>query len=353
MEKGATIKTARLLEEFPELLTAVSGGEATVERIGPLEDCRPGDIVFVNRSDYVEAVLERRPTAVVTTEELSPQFKQAGDLVVFSTHNVNLAHALVRQRYADRDLFDDGWERIHPSAVIHESVEVPERTRIGPNSVIGRDVILGDFSVIMANCVIENGAHIGNHVVLHPGVIIGYDCRLGDHVIVKSNTVIGSDGFGFAMDERKKNHRIPQTGRVRLEDHVEVGSCCCIDRATYKETVIGEGTKLDNHCHIAHNVQIGRDCLLTAGLVVAGSTKIGNRVVASGQTGILDHLEVADDITLVHRAGVMQDLPEPGGIYAGLPTQPLNQYMRNTALLHRLTEMRNRLRELEKKVEQK
>ncbi|MCW8920902.1 MAG: UDP-3-O-(3-hydroxymyristoyl)glucosamine N-acyltransferase, partial [Sedimenticola sp.] len=124
---------------------------------------------------------------------------------------------------------------------------------------------------------------------------------------------------------------------------------CCIDRATYAETRIGAGTKLDNLSHIAHNVQIGQDCLLTAGFIVAGSTTIGDRVIASGQTGVLDHLEICNDVVLLHRAGVTKSIDKPGA-YAGLPVQPLPEYMKNTALMKRLSELRKQVQQLEKRL---
>jgi len=168
-------------------------------------------------------------------------------------------------------------------------------------------------------------------------------------VIVQSNAVIGAEGYGFAQDERGRSHRIPQLGRVVIEDRVSVGAGSCIDRATYGETRIGAGTKLDNLCHIAHNVEIGQDCLLTAAFVVAGSTKIGDRVVASGQVGVLDHLEICDDVFLVHRAGVVDDIDVPG-IYAGLPLQPYPSYLKTAAVLRRLSDLREKVRKLERRL---
>jgi UDP-3-O-[3-hydroxymyristoyl] glucosamine N-acyltransferase len=129
---------------------------------------------------------------------------------------------------------------------------------------------------------------------------------------------------------------------VVIEDRVRLGANCCIDRAAYKTTRIGAGTKLDNLCHVAHNVQIGEDCLLTSMLCVAGSSIIGNRVVTSGQTGILDHVKVCDDAVLVHRAGVTKDLDTPG-VYAGLPLQPLADYLKNMAILKNLSELKKKL----------
>jgi UDP-3-O-[3-hydroxymyristoyl] glucosamine N-acyltransferase len=185
--------------------------------------------------------------------------------------------------------------------------------------------------------------------VVHPNAVIGYGCIVGNEAVVGAGSVIGSEGYGFAQDRLGRSHPIPQTGIVELGDRVRVGSCCCIDRATYHTTRIGAGTKLDNLCHIAHNVSIGEDCLLTAMLCVAGSTRIGDRVITSGQTGILDHVTICDDVALVHRAGVSKDITMPGA-YAGAPVLPIREYMRNTAAARMLAELRQRVLDLERLV---
>ena len=178
---------------------------------------------------------------------------------------------------------------------------------------------------------------------------LGFECELGSDVIIRAGTILGSEGFGFAQDEKRRNHRIPQMGKVVIEDRVVIGANCCLDRGTHGATRIGSGTVMDNLCHIAHNVEIGEDCILTAMLCVAGSTKIGKRVVTSGQTGILDHLNVVDDVALVQRAGVASDIETPGA-YAGTPLVPLKEYMKSHAALRRLVALRKTVRQLEKRL---
>jgi UDP-3-O-[3-hydroxymyristoyl] glucosamine N-acyltransferase len=262
-----------------------------------------------------------------------------------------LAHALIRQRYVDRDVLDSEWPDIHPSAVIGPDCEIGVGSRIGPQVVLGSGVRVGEETAVMAGSVVEHGAVIGDRSVIHPNVTIGYDCQIGDDVIVQSNAVIGAEGYGFAQDDKGRSHRIPQLGRVVIEDRVSIGAGTCIDRATYGETRIGAGTKLDNLCHIAHNVEIGRDCLLTAMFVTGGSAKLGDRIVASGQTAVLDHLEVCSDVFLVRRAGVAEDIDQPG-IYAGAPVEPYARYLRNTAVARDLYGLRKRVRQLEKALRQ-
>jgi UDP-3-O-[3-hydroxymyristoyl] glucosamine N-acyltransferase len=284
----------------------------------------------------------------VTSVKLKERLAGISGLTLLLTPNVNLAQALIKQRYAGRRFDAAGWPQIHPSAIVHETAAVHATAVVEPRAVIGRNVRVGARTRIMAGAVVEHDAQVGSDTVVHPNAVIGYGCVLGNEVAIGAGAVIGSEGYGFAQDQLGKSHPIPQTGNVVLGDRVRVGANCCIDRAAYRTTRIGAGTKLDNLCHIAHNVQIGEDCLLTSMFCVAGSTTLGNRVMASGQTGVLDHLKICDDVVLVHRAGVTADIDQRGA-YAGLPVQPLKDYMRNTAAFRMLAELRQRLLTLERK----
>ena len=329
------------------LIKEMVGPDQSINRIAPVEDCVPGDLVFVDKAEYVAVVAQRRPSVAVTSFKLKERLAGVGDLTLLVAPNVNLAQAMIKQRYAGRPYEAAGWPRIHPSAVIHETAAVPATAVVEPRAVIGRNVRIGERTRIMAGAVIEHDAQVGSDTVVHPNAVIGYGCVVGNEAAIGAGTVIGSEGYGFAQDQRGKSHPIPQTGNVVLGDRVRVGANCCIDRAAYRTTRIGAGTKLDNLCHIAHNVQIGEDCLLTSMFCVAGSTTIGNRVMASGATGVLDHVKICDDVVLVHRAGVTGDIDRPG-TYAGLPVQPLKDYLRNTAVSHLLGELRQRLLALER-----
>jgi len=331
------------------LLAAMEGDDVALSGIASVERCGPGDLVFVSDAQAVETIQSREPSAVVTNPALREMLSTIPGLTVLIAPNLKLAHAMIRQRYVDRDVLDSEWPAIHPSAVIGPDCEIGEGSRIGPLVVLGGGVRVGDATAIMAGTVVEHGAVIGSRTVIHPNVTIGYDCEIGDEVTIQSNAVIGAEGYGFAQDERGQSHRIPQLGTVVIEDRVSIGAGTCVDRATYGETRIGAGTKLDNLCHIAHNVEIGRDCLLTAMFVTGGSAKLGDRVVASGQTAVLDHLEVCSDVFLVRRAGVAEDIDQPG-IYAGAPVEPYATYLKNTAVARDLSGLRKRVRQLEKEL---
>jgi len=345
------IRASAIFGEFSPsgLLTLMEGADVNLTGIASIEDCGPGDLVFVDRKEAFDEIRAHQPYAVVTNAALQAQLATLPSLTILVTANVKLAHALIRQRFADRDVLESEWAAIHASAVVHPSCQIGEGSRVGPHVVLGEDVRIGTQTAIMAGSVIENGTTVGDRTVIHPNVTIGYGCDIGNEVIIQSGAVVGSEGYGFAQDASGHSHRIPQLGRVVIEDRVSIGSGCCIDRSTYADTRIGAGTKIDNLCHIAHNVQIGKDCLLTAGFIIGGSSVIGDRVMASGQTGILDHVDICDDVVLLHRAGVGESIDAPG-MYAGQPLQPLPEYMRNKAVISRLAELRKRVRTLEKKL---
>jgi len=340
-----SILASALFDEFHQrgLLQEMAGDDVAIERVAAVEDCSPGDLVFVDREAFVRSALDGKVAAVITEPGLAAAFADTQSMAVMTTANVTLARALVTQRFFDRELQPEGTPHISPSAVVAASA------RIGANVYVGSGVTIGEDTVILANAVVEERAVVGNRTVVHPCVVIGYECQVGDDVIIRAGTIIGSEGFGFAQDEQRHSHRIPQIGRVVIEDRVVIGANCCIDRGTHGATRVGAGTIMDNLCHIAHNVEIGEDCILTAMLCVAGSTKIGRRVMTSGQAGILDHLTIADDVVLVQRAGVAHDVTEPG-IHAGSPLMPLKDHIKSQAMIRRLASMRDTIKELEKRV---
>lgn len=343
---------SEIFSEFKDLglFLEMLGEDTTAVNIAPVENCKNGDLVFVENAKFADDIRKKKPSIVVTQAELKDKFSDIPNIGILICENPKLAQAFIRQKYSDRDIHNTEWGTRHPSAIVHETAKIQENVIIGPGVIIGKDSEIGMNSVIMANTVIENGVKIGSNCVIHPNVVIGYECVIGSGVIIQSGSVVGSEGFGFAQDKTGKSHRIPQVGKVIIEDNVRIGANCCFDRATYQETRIKSGTKFDNLCHVAHNVEIGEDCLLTAGFIIAGSTKLGNRVIASGQTGILDHLEIVDDVILLHKAGVHKSIKKPGA-YASVPVQPLNDYIKNTALIQKLGDFRKKITELEKKVE--
>ena len=228
---------------------------------------------------------------------------------------------------------------IHPTAVIAASAELAPEVIVGPYVVIEEGVIIGRGARIGPHCVVERNACLGARTVLCSFVSIGWACRVGDDFEIKSNTVIGGEGYGFAHDEKGHHHRIPQLGIVVIEDRVEIGSICTIDRATFDETRIGQGTQIDNQFHIAHNCTVGKNCLIICGLIIAGSLSIGNNVVFGGRVSITDHVHIGDDIQVAGTTVIMTDLAGPGS-FGGYPVQPLRDFLRTTSSFSHVTNMR-------------
>jgi len=332
------------------LISAHFGDDTRVYNIVPAELAGAGDLVFVEHEKYLASAIESKVAAIVTTAAIAETI-QPENMAVLVAPSVRMAMAYLRQKYTDRNVYDSEWGQVHASAVIHESVKIPADAVIGPNVVIGANVQIGSAAVIMANSVIEFDARIGARTVIYPSCVVAYDCYIGDDCILKAGCVIGSDGQGFAQDADFHHHRIPQTGRVVIGNKVVIGSVTTIDRATYTETKVHDGTIIDAQCHLAHNVVIEEDCILVAQTGIAGSSHFGKRVVASGQTGVLDHVNIPDDTMLLHRAGVHSSIKE-SGIYAYGPAQPFKKYTRNIAIFQRLTEVWSRLKALEKQVAQ-
>jgi UDP-3-O-[3-hydroxymyristoyl] glucosamine N-acyltransferase len=325
------------------------GPDTAVTGVSPAEHVESGHLVFADRAELADKALTGKPACVVTTVEIAPRLADRPEIALLITSNVKLAQALVTQAYADIPPPGAEWPLVHPSAIIHESAVLAEGVRVGPYAVIGRNVRVGRNSIVATHAVIEQEAVIGAGCVLHAHVYLGWGCRLGERVVIKPGAVIGAEGFGFAQDEQHRHHRIPQRGIVNIEDDVTISANCTVDRATFGETRIGRGSKFDTHCHVAHNVSFGEDCVVVAQSGISGSCRIGNRVLMSGQTGTIDHLNIADDVVLVHRAGLTKDITKPG-MYAGTPTQPYAEYARNITVFRRLFELKRRVAALERQL---
>ena len=345
------VKASQIFETFHArgILEALNGPDTDITGIAPVENSAPGSLIFVDSPEFVEQAIESSPAAIVTHAKLAEHFSSLTSTAILTSKNTRLAQALIRQAYADYDHRDTGWPAIHPSATIHETASIADDAIIGPGVVIGRNVKIGSGSIIKANSVLEQDVIVGEDCILHPNVVVSSACELGDRVILKSGCVVGMEGFGFAQDENGRSHRIPQTGKVVIEDDVMIGSNCNIDRAAYAETRIRAGCKFDALVHIAHNADIGENCIIVAQTGIAGSSTLGKRVIVSGQSAITDHVTITDDVTLVQRAGVINNIDEPG-VYAGTPVQPVKDYFRNSAVAHKLVELRKQVRHLEKQV---
>jgi len=341
---------AQACDHISELVVNCLNSERRFSHISAADHYDHNSLVFVSDKQQLNKLAEPLPSIIVTRPEFLSSLENNGSAIIV-VENVRLAQALIKQRYCDGTAPDSEWPTIHPSANIHKSVQLGVGSRIGANTVIGQNVIVGDNTYIRANCVIEHDTIIGDDCVIHNMVNIGFASVLGSRVIVRPGAVIGNEGFGFAQDQYKHYHRIPHTGSVLIHDDVQIGSNSNIDRGTYGKTTISRGVKIDALCHIAHNVFIDEDALFVAQSGVAGSSNIGKRVVASGQTGVLDHRKVADDAILVHRCGVTEDILS-SGMWAGTPPKPFREYVSNLNSYEKLKKLEKRIDEKLNRLEQ-
>ncbi len=223
---------------------------------------------------------------------------------------------------------------ISPKAVVAASAKLGDNVALGHFAIIGDGVVIGNNVTIFQGVSIEAGSIIGDDCIIYPNVVIYDGTRIGHRCIIHSGVVIGSDGYGFAT-HGGKHHKIPQIGIVRIEDDVEIGAGSTIDRAALGETVIGEGTKIDNLVQIGHNVKVGKHCLLVSQVGIAGSTELGDYVAVAGQSGFSGHLKIGNRVQVAAKSAVLDDVPDDTKVM-GSPAVPFTEFARRHAALKKL-----------------
>lgn len=316
--------------------------EEVISGAAGLTEARKGDISFLGNPKYQPLLQETRAGCVFLPEDLKADGYLGNRIHV---KNPQWAFAQVLTVWEkERRQHPKG---IHSTAVVHSSAKLGREVVIGAHTVVEEGVRIGDRSVLYAHCYVGANSQIGSDCLIYPRVVVREECLLGDRVIIQPGVVIGGDGYGFVMIEGS-HRKIPQLGRVVVEDDVEIGANTTIDRATTGETRIGKGTKIDNLVQIAHNVKIGRHCLVISQVAIAGSTQIGNYVTLAGQVAIAGHLKIGDKAVIAGQSGVMSDL-EPGTVVFGSPARPHREAMKIQAILGKLPEIYQTIKEMKKK----
>jgi UDP-3-O-[3-hydroxymyristoyl] glucosamine N-acyltransferase len=241
------------------------------------------------------------------------------------------------------------FEGVSEKAAIGEGVILGKGVSVYPFVYVGREAVIDDGVVLFPGVYIGDGVHIGEGTVIYPNVSILPNCSIGKNVIIHAGSVIGSDGFGYARDG-DVSVKIPQTGAVQIGDEVEIGANTTIDRASFEKTVIERGVKMDNLVQIGHNVVVGEHTIIVAQAGIAGSTRIGRNVIIGPQAGVIDHLEIGDRAIVVGGSGVAKSIPA-GAVVAGFPTMPHRLWLKTRGHIRRLPEFLDRLKELEKRIE--
>jgi UDP-3-O-[3-hydroxymyristoyl] glucosamine N-acyltransferase len=334
------------LSELTEQTGARAEGDfAELEIIGAagLDEAGAGHVTFLSNPRYTPRVQTTRASAVYVADGV-----EVGrtDIAVLRARDPYLAYTRALRLFHPEPAFEPG---VHPSAVVDPSARLGEGVAVGAGAYVGPGAVVGARVRIHANATVYQGVEIGDDSVIHAGVALREGTQVGRRVVVHNNAVVGSDGFGYAKDEEGRWLKIPQTGRVVVEDDVEIGAGATIDRASVGETRIRRGAKIDNLVQVGHSCTVGEDTLLCAQVGLAGSSHVGRRVILAGQVGVAGHLRIGDDVVITAKSATSHDVP-PGKMLSGIPAFENRDWLRSTAAFRRLGEMQRTLRALEQRV---
>ncbi|MFH1038460.1 MAG: UDP-3-O-(3-hydroxymyristoyl)glucosamine N-acyltransferase [PVC group bacterium] len=310
----------KTLKEIAGMIGGELAGDPsiTVGKIAGLEGAEPGSLVWIEKKRYLKDAEKTAAAAVICGREIESSLKP-----LIRVDNPRLAFARLAQVFFPPRRFAPG---ISPDATVSPEAGIGSGVSIQPRAVIEAGVKIGDRTVIGAGTFIGLNSKVGSDTRLYPNVTVNEDVEIGDRCIIHSGAVLGGDGFGYVQDETGLQVKIPQVGKVIIEDNVEIGCNVCVDRATFGETIIRKGTKIDNLVQIAHNDDIGENCAISGLSALAGSVKTGKNVIMGGQCGIADHVEIGDNVILGARAGLAPHKKvKPNQILWGAPARPINE----------------------------
>jgi UDP-3-O-[3-hydroxymyristoyl] glucosamine N-acyltransferase len=351
MNRTSTVSCEQLLSSLPDLFKSVSGDpKANISRVASPDNAKPGSLCFCANPKAIAQGLESEATALVLPVKAATEVesKRGNKTLIFASNVERAMAATINKYFLETPYKDNSVDGVHPTAIVHKSAEIGTGVRVGPHAFIGAGTKLGANVFIGANAVVEANVTVGENTVIHPLAYVGHGSQIGARCELLPNSTVATEGFGYAHDEKGNHYRIPHQGIVVLEDGVHLGANSTIDRATFHETRIGAGTIIDNMCHIAHNCKVGRNSVLVAKFGMAGSAKAGANFVAGGDTNVIGHIEICDQVTIAGMSGVTKSITEPGQ-YGGYPLVSLQQYLKTKAAMANLPEMRKQLSALVKK----
>ena len=314
--------------------------ELEIEGAAGLDEAEAGHVTFLANPKYTPRVQTTRASAVYVAEGVEVV---RTDIAVLRVRDPYLAYTRALRLFHPEPAFEPS---VHPSAVVDPSARLGEGVAVGACAVVGARVVLGDRVRVHPNATLYEGVTVGDDSVIHSGAALREWTQVGHRVVIHNNAVVGSDGFGYAKDEEGRWLKIPQAGRVVLEDDVEVGAGATIDRASVGETRIRRGAKIDNLVQVGHSCTVGEDSLVCAQVGLAGSSRIGRRVILAGQAGVAGHLEIGDDVVLTAKSATSHNVPA-GRVISGIPAFDNRDWLRSTAAFRRLGDMQRTLRTLE------
>ncbi|HWR41080.1 MAG TPA: UDP-3-O-(3-hydroxymyristoyl)glucosamine N-acyltransferase [Patescibacteria group bacterium] len=329
------------LRELAEVLGGEVLGDADliVSGVTNIEDAGPGDITFAVEQHLPKAAASQAVAVIVppgVNDFSKPAIRVPNPRAAFSELLTLFTPVVEVER------------GIHPTAIIAADAVLGADVAVMAYVVIDAGTVIGDRTVIYPHSYIGRNAMIGSDVLLHAGVTVYEGCRIGDRSILHSGAVVGSDGFGF-VTVAGRHRKVPQVGNVVVGEEVEIGAHSAIDRATTGSTLVGNGTKIDNFVHLAHNVTVGENCFFVAFAGIAGSAKIGNNVTFAGQSACNGHINIGDNCVFAGRAAPISDVPA-NSFYAGFPARPHREWLRTEAATRKIPELQRTVREMERRL---
>jgi UDP-3-O-[3-hydroxymyristoyl] glucosamine N-acyltransferase len=339
------VKLAPLsVAEIAKLTQGTMEGDAgaVITGVAPIEQAGAGDLTFIAQPRFLD-LLPTTPAAAVLLDRHSVLPADTRPATLIRVANPYFAFVQVLKLCVPAQAVATG---VADTAHFGANVRLGEGVAIGPYAIIADDCEIGEGVQIGAQCFVGRGTRIGANTILCAGVRVAHEVQIGKNVIIQYGSVIGSDGFGYVHHEGRQ-HKIPHLGTVVLEDEVEIGANCCIDRGTFGETRVKRGAKLDNLVHVAHNVTIGEGTVIAAQTGISGSTTIGRDVTIAGQVGFVGHIDIGDRAILGAQAGVTKSIPA-GLVVSGYPARDHRKAKREEASLRRLPELVQRVRFIEK-----
>ncbi len=331
--------------KLSELSTLVNGNisgdpDLEISGVAGIEDAKQGDITYILDKRKLGDLAVIRASAVLAKEMI-----EGLSASVILVDNPQYAFAKTLEHFYKKQVKPTG---ISDRAIIGENVSIGEDVSILDLAYIGDNAEIGSRVTIKPGAYIAGGVKIGDDSYIHPNVTIEENVSIGSNVIIHAGTVIGADGFGYVM-EKGEHYKIPQVGGIIIEDNVEIGANVTIDKATTKNTVIGQGTKIDNLSQIAHNVTIGKHCLIVSQVGISGSVEVGDHVTLAGQVGVRDHIKIGNRAIIGAQSGVGSSIPE-GQIYSGSPAIPHTKWLRAQSMFSKLPEYIKQIIAIDKKV---
>ena len=341
------IKLCDIIDKLGAEVINPAQEEIRIKGLASLSEAGPDELSFYHDGRYLNDLKSTNAAAVLVSSKFDEE--------VIHVPLIKVKSPSIAFNEIAKDLYTEessAYEKgIHPSAVIADDVQMdPAAVSVGPNAVIGAGTTIGEGTTISAGVIIGSDVKVGEDGYFYPNVVIYDRSRIGKRVIVHGGSIIGSDGFGFEFDG-SVHQKIEHFGYVIIEDDVEIGANCTIDRGRFGKTLIGQGTKFDNLVQVAHNVIIGKNCIFVADTAIGGSCKIGDNVTMAAQVGVAGHIEIGSNVVLVARTGATKSLaggePDKPAFYSGFPAGPIDKVRKEMVFPRRLPNILSRLKSIE------